>query len=1202
MGCSCFKGQPDLGNCSASEVGSSYDPKDGKSDDDLQQDVRYPEEQTQSQVKVSAWVWGCGNAFGENEPIATPMQLQVKGRSLRGFGTAWDQTLLVANSGALWAAGVNDQGLLFEERSAGTQRAAKVDLLELEGRQVDAAAGGKTHIITILEDGEKLLSWGSNNEFGQLGHGVTDAKCYPPRAIVLPPKTLVRQVACGEAHSLVLTVAGSIYSFGDGSRGALGLGSTNSTVVPVLVDTGDLRALPIRGIDAGSHHSLALSASGEVTAWGCGVDGRLGIENEAPEAQLRPRRVGPFNETVLFIAAGGQHSAVILRSQKCFMTGSNEHGQLGQHPSNISKSDMFLHVPGSWRAVALGNFHSVLLRCDGLVYACGRCDQGQLGGGELSGLASSNLMPIILPPDLAVVGIATGPDHALLLASVAPEANNAFPLKEDNHSGTDATAANCSRHLVLSVLPGVCTSAKFGELTVSTLEKMAQRAASGGPGFKCLSEEFLRNCLAVFCSPTLMNSSFCFEGADKLRLNSEGFLGAFTEIWQANLWSDAQQAQLRSAAMQGMERWAGDPKTWTASPLNLTHKDQVRGLGMLLLCPFVGDIEKVPDARIVMARLIAIIAGLPYEGRRAFIDTVADDMASVLRGVLVARVRAYCNLAINQAVREKQFSDSVWEGLFVLDFFVQANAQINTWIKDEVLVEPESKEHLKRKASWTSRLSRRSGETTSVQSLSAYRVPGPTVPANEFELEALTQGIVPPEIEYALFVQNAKKTVVALEDLLRLRVHDSVARSFITHWQLLPASFVRRVVAVENRYQQNATHQLAFQEIFTNMMASGTLDLTGGGLANVNQSKFFFPIHVRRDNLLEDTLQVLQDATPSDLQKPLMVHFHGEEGQDAGGVSREFFRLLSSDLFSLESGFFDKAVAEEARLLWFDYESKRESVDFWMMGVVLGLAVYNNLPGLDAQFPASVFKKIKGEMLKLQDLAEVLPAVASSLKAILAWEPDPGMTAEEANQAFIDTFCLDFTVSYAEGEKMSVQELTEDGSNVPVTCENRQKYVETYIEWVLNTSVAAQFEPFKKGFGRVCNSPLLQALKGDELARIVIGETDIGLEQLKHNVVYDGYTAESRCITWFWKVVEDFDVNQRRLFLSFLTGSDRSPVGGLGEMRMTIQRAPADGNTKRLPTAHTCFNLLVLPEYPAKETLKGLLLIAISNAVGFGLE
>ena len=75
----------------------------------------------------------------------------------------------------------------------------------------------------------------------------------------------------------------------------------------------------------------------------------------------------------------------------------------------------------------------------------------------------------------------------------------------------------------------------------------------------------------------------------------------------------------------------------------------------------------------------------------------------------------------------------------------------------------------------------------------------------------------------------------------------------------------------------------------------------------------------------------------------------------------------------------------------------------------------------------------------------------------------------------------------------------------------------------------------------------------------------------------------------------------KRQFLQFVTGSERVPVGGLVALRPPFLIAKNGGHSERLPTAHTCFNSLLLPEYNSKAWLQDRLLLALQNSTGFGL-
>ncbi|CAE8608457.1 unnamed protein product, partial [Polarella glacialis] len=372
-----------------------------------------------------------------------------------------------------------------------------------------------------------------------------------------------------------------------------------------------------------------------------------------------------------------------------------------------------------------------------------------------------------------------------------------------------------------------------------------------------------------------------------------------------------------------------------------------------------------------------------------------------------------------------------------------------------------------------------------------------------------------------------------------------------------------------------------------------------------------------------------------------------------------------------------------------------ESTDFWLAGVILGLVVYNNMPGLDVRFPPVVFKKVKDEPLGLEDLRNVHPDTYLSLRSLLSWEPEnPEISDDEANSIFENTFCLDFLVTFDVNGKKQTRELCEGGKDKAVTYKNREDFVRLYCEWLLTKSVERQFEPFRKGvrreepmvqvpraarlshldgartllsiwivchhmaprepassldamlvrvdvgveffmmmsgfltqhlFGQkegigssagslasfytrrlfrcllVCDSPLFNALHSAELEMIVCGEQELDFSQLKRNVHYDGFCEDMPYVNAFWQLMLSFDVVQKKRFLSFVTGSDLAPVGGLQELQLVIQRNGGEP-TERLPTAHTCFNLLLLPEYGSTSKLERMVNCAMHNAEGFGLE
>lgn len=100
----------------------------------------------------------------------------------------------------------------------------------------------------------------------------------------------------------------------------------------------------------------------------------------------------------------------------------------------------------------------------------------------------------------------------------------------------------------------------------------------------------------------------------------------------------------------------------------------------------------------------------------------------------------------------------------------------------------------------------------------------------------------------------------------------------------------------------------------------------------------------------------------------------------------------------------------------------------------------------------------------------------------------------------------------------------------------------------------------------------------EDLYLAICGCENLDFNELKKTTRYDdGYSEKSTTIQHFWNILlNDFDENEKKNFLKFLTGSDRSPLRGLSDIKLTISR---HGESDHLPSAHTCFNHLLLPDY-----------------------
>lgn len=243
-----------------------------------------------------------------------------------------------------------------------------------------------------------------------------------------------------------------------------------------------------------------------------------------------------------------------------------------------------------------------------------------------------------------------------------------------------------------------------------------------------------------------------------------------------------------------------------------------------------------------------------------------------------------------------------------------------------------------------------------------------------------------------------------------------------------------------------------------------------------------FHLRIRRECIVDDSLRQISEAVGAgqeELKKGLRVHFTGEEGVDAGGPRKEWFLMLVRDIFDPNHGMF--IYDEDSNVCYFNSNSFETSDQYYLVGALLGLAIYNSTI-LDVALPSFVFRKLlsaapmtsnsaltspimtaaKVQMVyTLADLAEFRPTLAAGLQQLLDFEGDVE-----------STYCWDFVASQDRFGTVVTVPLKPNGENIPVTNANRHEFVDTYVRYLLDGAVARQFEPFKRGFFTVCASTL----------------------------------------------------------------------------------------------------------------------------------
>ncbi|XP_032298899.1 E3 ubiquitin-protein ligase HECW1 isoform X13 [Coturnix japonica] len=353
---------------------------------------------------------------------------------------------------------------------------------------------------------------------------------------------------------------------------------------------------------------------------------------------------------------------------------------------------------------------------------------------------------------------------------------------------------------------------------------------------------------------------------------------------------------------------------------------------------------------------------------------------------------------------------------------------------------------------------------------------------------------------------------------------------------------------------------------------------------------------IRRDHLLEGTFNQVMAYSRKELQRnKLYITFVGEEGLDYSGPSREFFFLLSQELFNPYYGLFEYSANDtytvqispmsafvENHLEWFRFS-----------GRILGLALIHQYL-LDAFFTRPFYKSLLRLPCDLSDLEYLDEEFHQSLQ----WMKDNDIT---------DILDLTFTVNEEVFGQVTERELKSGGANTAVTEKNKKEYIERMVKWRVERGVVQQTEALVRGFYEVVDSRLVSVFDARELELVIAGTAEIDLNDWRNNTEYrGGYHDGHIVIRWFWAAVERFNNEQRLRLLQFVTGTSSVPYEGFAALRGSngLRRFCIEkwGKITSLPRAHTCFNRLDLPPYPSYSMLYEKLLTAVEETSTFGLE
>ncbi|KAJ0050779.1 hypothetical protein NL108_005906, partial [Boleophthalmus pectinirostris] len=965
----------------------------------------------------------------------------------------------------------------------------------------------------------------------------------------------ITNICCGRAHSLAVSEQGQVFAWGAGDGGQLGLGTTETTVrIPRLVKR--LCDHRISQVTCGNQHCIALSRDGQLFTWGQNTSGQLGLGKGEPSKLLPQPLKSLAGIPLAQITAGGDHSFALSLSGGVFGWGKNRAGQLGLNDKQDRAVPCHIKFLRSQKVVYIscGEEHTAALTKDGGLFTFGDGSWGQLGHGS----TNNELQPrrVLELMGTEVSQIACGRYHTL---AFVPSSGlvYAFGCNNFGQLGTGMWGNSKSPCSVRIPFVGCFQKGGSKQYTVTKI------ICGGDHSFLLFSydqtavapEDFRVNSISKSLSP--INYERCNSWRLRLMYNTESSVTediinqlSSTACWNGSFLDQSDDAHFKTnPKIPGIDIHSVRALFEALSqPAFSALLEQATKSFESLLIPQLPS--SPPDVEAMRIYLILSECPLMHDSKNFIRLTIPFAIAILRLDTNPSKVLDNWWCFVEGSVFRRMVD--MYKRIVVFMLTLGKSVVVPVFYENYFLA--------------TLRL---------LEKLHKVNLKAKHVDYNSFYIPDITN-LVDIQEDYLKWFLSRADIYILIQLVLS-------CQNDLTSVNLCAYPFILNAQAKTTMLQTDAELQMQ-------------MAVSGANLHNVFMLLTLEPhlarnpylvLHVRRDHLVSDTLREVSMYSDVDLKKPLKVIFDGEEAVDAGGVTKEFFLLLLKELMDPVYGMFTHY--KDSNLLWFSDKCFVESNWFHLIGIICGLAIYNSTV-VDLHFPLALYKKLLKFSPSLEDFRELSPTEARSLQQLLDYD---GNDVEE-------TFLLNFSITRENYGMTEVKELVPGGESINVDKNNRKEFVDAYLRYVFCDSVSEQYEAFSTGFLKVCGGEILWLFQPSELMAMVVGNSNYNWEEMEKNAEYKGeYSATHPTVRLFWEVFHEFPLEKKKQFLLFLTGSDRIPIHGMESLKIVIQSTTAEEHY--LPVAHTCYNLLDMPRYQTKETLKQRLTQAVEQYEGFSL-